>query len=133
MTPVPTLPAGLAVLVSEAYNVPGKTKRLYESLHRRDMADGNVTRRLIASLAGDEFPPSNLLCNSFERAAYEVFEGLDRVRQTMYRAGGREVHLSGSGPTLYALPSVAPKGEGTVERLLAEGLRHLLPNAHERE
>jgi 4-diphosphocytidyl-2C-methyl-D-erythritol kinase len=91
------------VLVCPTYDLRDKTKQLYGSLTRQDMTDGLVTRRLIAALVAGEFPRTDLMYNAFERAAGTVFEGLDRLRYTMHRASGRDVHLSGSGPTLFAL------------------------------
>jgi 4-diphosphocytidyl-2-C-methyl-D-erythritol kinase len=103
VTRIPSPPPGWAVLVSPQYDLRDKTKRLYESLVRSDMSEGIVTHQLIAALIAGEFPRSSLLFNAFERAASSVFDGLDRVRGTVTRASGRDVHLSGSGPTLYTL------------------------------
>jgi 4-diphosphocytidyl-2-C-methyl-D-erythritol kinase len=103
VTRVPSPPPGWVVLVCPSYDLKDKTKQLYGSLARQDMTDGLVTRRLIAALVAGEFPRTDLMYNAFERAAGTVFEGLDRLRYTMHRASGRDVHLSGSGPTLFAL------------------------------
>jgi 4-diphosphocytidyl-2-C-methyl-D-erythritol kinase len=103
VTRVPPPPAGWVVLVCPQYDLADKTRQLYGSLTRQDMTDGLVTRRLIAALVAGEFPRPDLMYNAFERAAGGVFEGLDRVRAAMYRASGRDIHLSGSGPTLFAL------------------------------
>jgi 4-diphosphocytidyl-2-C-methyl-D-erythritol kinase len=103
VTRVPPPPAGWVVLVCPAYDLKDKTPRLYVSLARQDMTDGLVTRRLIAALVDGEFPRSDLMYNAFERAAGAVFDGLDRLRQAMHRASGRDVHLSGSGPSLFVL------------------------------
>jgi 4-diphosphocytidyl-2-C-methyl-D-erythritol kinase len=92
------------------------------------MSDGIATHQLIAALIAGEFPHSNLLFNAFERAASNVFHGLDAIRSKVMRAGGRDVHLSGSGPTLYTLypareESLARKLHETLE---AAGLRTFL-------
>ncbi|HET9494865.1 MAG TPA: 4-(cytidine 5'-diphospho)-2-C-methyl-D-erythritol kinase [Chloroflexia bacterium] len=103
VTRVPSPPPGWVVLLCPTYDLKDKTRQLYGSLARQDMTDGLVTRRLIAALVAGEFPRTDLMYNAFERAAGTVFEGLDRLRYTMHRASGRDVHLSGSGPTLFAL------------------------------
>jgi 4-diphosphocytidyl-2-C-methyl-D-erythritol kinase len=125
VTRVPSPPAGWVVLVCPEYEVKEKTKRLYGSLTRNDMSEGNATRRLIAALLAGEFPTSDLLFNAFERAASGVFEGLDRVRATVMRASGRDVHLSGSGPTLYTLypASQEARARKLHEMLEASGMR----------
>jgi 4-diphosphocytidyl-2-C-methyl-D-erythritol kinase len=125
VTRIPSPPPGWAVLVCPRYDLRDKTKRLYDSLVRGDMSDGIATQQLIAALIAGEFPRSNLLFNAFERAASSVFDGLDKVRGTITRAGGRDAHLSGSGPTLYTLYEAR---EQTLvrhlgERLEAQGLR----------
>ena len=128
VTRIPSPPPGWAVLVCPQYDLKDKTKRLYASLTRNDMSEGNATRLLIAALLAGEFPRSNLLCNAFERAASGVFEGLDRTRATVMRAGSRDVHLSGSGPTLYTLYQANEEARARKlhETLLAGGMRSVL-------
>ncbi len=103
VTRIPPPPPGWAVLVCPQYDLKDKTKRLYSSLTRADLSEGIVTHRLLAALVAGTFPDSTLLYNAFERVAYDIFDNLATTRQTMIRAGGRDVHLSGSGPTLYTL------------------------------
>lgn len=103
VTPVAPSPAFQAVLVSQPYSLPAKTRQLYASLTPADMSDGRATRRLLDVLRQRGDLTALPLYNSFERAALQVFPGLDNVRQRMLDAGAPNVHLSGSGPTLYAL------------------------------
>jgi 4-diphosphocytidyl-2-C-methyl-D-erythritol kinase len=120
ITRIPSPPMGWAVLVCPQYSLKDKTRQLYGSLTRSDMSDGIVTHQLIAALIAGEFPRSNLLFNAFERAASGLFAGLDAVRSKVMRAGGRDVHLSGSGPTLYTL---YPAREEALARKLTEALQ----------
>jgi 4-diphosphocytidyl-2-C-methyl-D-erythritol kinase len=103
VTPVASSPRFHAVLVSQPYNLPAKTRQLYASLTPTDMSDGSATRGLLDVLRQGGDITAMPLYNSFERAAFQVFPGLDSVRQQMLDAGAPNVHLSGSGPTLYAL------------------------------
>ena len=105
VTRIPSPSPGWAVLVCPQYDLRDKTKELYSSLSRSDLSDGLATRRLIAELIAGSFPRSGLLFNAFERSASGIFDGLDRMRATVMRASGRDVHLSGSGPTLFTLYS----------------------------
>jgi 4-diphosphocytidyl-2C-methyl-D-erythritol kinase len=79
-------------------------------------------------LLDGSFPGPNLLANTFERAAYNVFEGLDGVRRKLLLAGGREVHLSGSGPTLFTLfpPSHEARARTLHHTLQSQGLQAYL-------
>lgn len=125
VTRIPSPPPGWAVLVCPRYDLADKTRRLYSALTSMDMSEGIVTHRLIAALVAGRFPDSTLLYNAFERVAYGIFDGLDRVRQTVARASGRDVHLSGSGPTLYVLyPASQERAAGKLyDTLVGEGLR----------
>jgi 4-diphosphocytidyl-2-C-methyl-D-erythritol kinase len=135
ITPLPSPPPAWAVLVCQPYNLPNKTERLYGSLERHDMSAGILTRQLAAAIRRGEFPSASLQYNAFERAAYRVFEGLDEVRQKIVRAGGDDVRLSGSGPTLYILFPDADhdKAQALHETLQADGLRTFLTRLVERE
>jgi len=128
VTPVPSPPPCWVVLVYGRYDVANKTQHLYSNLHKKDMSDGNTTRQLLASLLDGSFPRSNLLANTFERAAYNVFQGLDSVRRQLLVAGGREVHLSGSGPTLFTLfpPTHESKARTLHQTLQSQGLQSYL-------
>jgi 4-diphosphocytidyl-2-C-methyl-D-erythritol kinase len=114
VTRVPTPPPGWAVLVCPSYNIPDKTRRLYESLHPHDYTEGSITRRLVSALVAGQFPSPELLYNAFDRAAAEVFQSLNSLREAIHRIGGRDAHLSGSGPTLYVLYSSAEQAQAEV-------------------
>ncbi|MDQ5822802.1 MAG: 4-(cytidine 5'-diphospho)-2-C-methyl-D-erythritol kinase [Chloroflexota bacterium] len=125
VTPLAPPPRFWAVLVSQPYNIPGKTRQLYASLTPEDLGDGSRTREVLSALQQgcdiSSMPPFN----SFERAAFEVFPGLDRVRGQMVDAGAPNVHLSGSGPTLYTLysESSAAEAQGLHDTLVHNGLK----------
>ncbi len=133
VTPMPPLPPAWVVLVCQPFHIDNKTERLYGTLERPDFTTGIITRQLVAAMRRGEFPTSSLLYNAFERAAYRVFDGLDDVRQTIVKAGGDEVRLSGSGPTLYALFPEAKEGDASAlyKSLQKEGLRTFLTRIHE--
>lgn len=128
VTPVTPSPAFCAVLVSRPYNIPGKTRQLYASLTPADMSDGTATRELLDALRQGGDITSMPLYNSFERAAFEVFPGLSDVRRQMLDAGAPNVHLSGSGPTLYTLypQSVTIEAQKLYEAVSQMGLRTYL-------
>jgi 4-diphosphocytidyl-2-C-methyl-D-erythritol kinase len=70
-----------AVLVSQPYNLPNKTRQLYASLTPGDMSDGSATGALLEVLRRGGDITSVPLFNAFQRPAYLVFPNLDRVRQ----------------------------------------------------
>jgi 4-diphosphocytidyl-2-C-methyl-D-erythritol kinase len=122
--PLAPLPLFLAVLVSHPYHIPGKTRQLYASLAPGDLGDGSRTREVLAAVQRGGDICSVPLFNSFERAAFQVFPGLERVRGQMLAAGAPNVRLSGSGPTLYTLypHSAASKAQRLYNSLADNGL-----------
>jgi 4-diphosphocytidyl-2C-methyl-D-erythritol kinase len=92
------------------------------------MSAGIITRQLAAALRRGEFPTASLMYNAFERAAYRVFDGLDEARQQIVRAGGDDVRLSGSGPTLFVLfpETQEARAMDLYQTLEGEGLRVFL-------
>jgi homoserine kinase len=60
------------------------------------------------------------MVNAFERVADDAFPGLDRHRDAMMQVGAERVHLSGSGPSLFAL--VKNKAAGDALRVRLGGL-----------
>ena len=125
VTPLAPLPLFWAVLVSQPYRIPGKTRQLYASLRPKDLGDGNRTREVLAAVQQGGDISSVPLFNSFERAAFQVFPGLERVRGQMLEAGAPNVHLSGSGPTLYTLypQSAASEAQRLYDSLVRSGLK----------
>jgi 4-diphosphocytidyl-2-C-methyl-D-erythritol kinase len=118
-------PAFRTVLVCQPYSLPNKTRQLYASLTPDNMSDGSATHSLLEVLKRGGDITSMPLFNSFERAAFQVFPGLGQVRECILNAGAPNVHLSGSGPTLYTLypQSAATEAQDLYETLLESGLR----------
>ena len=105
------------VLVSPDIRVPRKTPLLYENLGPRDFSDGSMTTRLAETLRVGGALPTDCIVNAFERAADDTFPGLDRYRKAMLEAGAEQVHLSGSGPSLFTLMESKCAGDALQKRL----------------
>ncbi len=128
VTHLPATLPGWAVLVCQPYHLPNKTQRLYASLKKQDMTDGNTTQQLVHTILREEFPRADLLHNSFQRVAFAMFAGLDQTAQIMLKSSGRDAHLSGSGPTLFTLFTAAQRSraQATYDTLHAQGLNTYL-------
>ena len=81
----------------------GKTGELYASLGTGHYTDGQLTRRLVEALRGGRGLNHSLLFNAFENIAFAYFSGLDMYRSHFAEVGAGDVHLAGSGPTLFTL------------------------------
>ena len=106
------------VLLVPPDEVPAKTATLYRRLTPSHYTDGMASAELAASIEAGRGPEDSLLFNVFEAVADEVFPRLEEYRGALREAGAGSVHLSGSGPTLFALC-------GSLEEAttLADGLR----------
>jgi 4-diphosphocytidyl-2-C-methyl-D-erythritol kinase len=124
VTPLPPLPHKWVVLVvPDVPRQPGKTKQLYASLKATHYTDGQITERLVAALReGREFTPS-LLFNTFENVAFTHFAQLEVHREHLLKIGAENIHLAGSGPTLFTLIKDETQAEELCIRLKQQGLK----------
>ena len=100
-------------------DTPSKTAALYGMLTPANYTRGFLTRKLEARIRGGGDVPAQFLFNAFDDVAFDAFPGLEECWNTFAELGAREIHLSGSGPSIYAL---MPRREvGTAIPLL---LRH---------
>ena len=122
VTPLPPLPHRWVVLVApDVPRQPGKTKQLYASLKATHYTDGQITARLVAALReGREFTPS--VFNTFENVAFTQFPQLKVYQEHLVKAGADNIHLAGSGPTLFTLIKDKTQAEELYSRLKQQRL-----------
>lgn len=127
VTPLPPLPrVWVVLLVPPVPRLPGKTARLYASLSASHYTLGEATEGLAEGLRRGvvgELRPSSLF-NAFD-ATIEA-QGLSEYRQKFLEVGAPEVHLAGSGPTLYTMVAAKALAEKIHQRLLRAGLESYL-------
>lgn len=116
----PLPPAGLKALLilSPDIRVPGKTARMYGMLSEAGFTRGALTRKLAARIAGGGDVPAQLLFNAFDGVAFDAFPGLRPYWNTLHSLGAREIHLAGSGPSMFA--PVSRLEVGTAIQLILE-------------
>ena len=127
VTPLPPLPHMWAVLVVPPVSrLPGKTEQLYASLEASHYTDGQITARLVETLKeGGEFTPS-MLFNTFENVAFNHFPEISLYREHIVKIGAANVHLAGSGPTLFTLVKGKTQAEDLYMRLKQQKLESYL-------
>ncbi|HUV75225.1 MAG TPA: 4-(cytidine 5'-diphospho)-2-C-methyl-D-erythritol kinase [Dehalococcoidales bacterium] len=125
--PLPPLPRRWIVLVvPDVPRLPGKTKQLYASLNPGHYTDGQVTAKLVTALReGREFTPS-LLFNTFENVAFTYFSGLNTYQEQLVKAGADNIHLAGSGPTLFSMVDDRTRAEEMLGYLEGQGVEAYL-------
>jgi 4-diphosphocytidyl-2-C-methyl-D-erythritol kinase len=117
VTPLPDVPPTWLVLVVPPFRLPEKTRRMYSALTPADFTDGSRTEALLRRLRQGRPIADDGLYNAFERAAYDVFDGLHAYRDALLEAGARRVHLAGSGPALFALGPEEEAARAVYDRL----------------
>jgi 4-diphosphocytidyl-2-C-methyl-D-erythritol kinase len=124
VSPLPSLPSmWVVLLMPEVPRTIGKTGKLYASLKPGYFTDGQATDKLVMMLAkGEEINPSSLF-NVFEKVAYDKFEGLYKYRDELIEAGADNVHLAGSGPTLFAMVKDKAKAGEICNKLKERSLK----------
>ena len=121
--PLPPLPRRWVVLVvPDVPPLSGKTKQLYAGLNASHYTDGQITAKLVTVLRESrEFTPS-LLFNTFENVAFNHFPGLKMYQEQLVKAGAGNIHLAGSGPTLFTMVEDKTRAEVLLGRLQGQGV-----------
>jgi len=102
VTPLPPLPQmWVALVVPDVPRLPEKTRQLYASLNASHFTDGQITERAVAEIKEGRAPSG--LFNTFENVAFTRFSELKVYRDHIRKLGADNVHLAGSGPTLFTL------------------------------
>ena len=100
--PLPTAPLPWFVLAFPNPRISNKTAEMYGSLTADDFTRGALTRKLEARIRnGGDIPPQ-FLFNAFDSVARSVVPDAARCWDDIHTSGAREIHVAGSGPTVYA-------------------------------
>lgn len=104
------------VLACPGIHMADKTASLYGRLTSDNFTRGALTRRLAARIRGGGDVPPQFLFNVFDDVAFDAFPGLRDCWDAMHALGAREVHVAGSGPSLFA--PVSSREVGSALQLL---------------
>lgn len=127
VTPLPPMPhQWIILIIPEVPRLPGKTKRVYSMLRPSHYTDGKITEKLITFLkSGGEFSTS-LLYNVFENVVFGSGEELTILRDHLLKIGAPNIHLAGSGPTLFTLLEDKSQAEDLLVRLKNQDMEAFL-------
>ena len=106
------------VLLVPSIRVPDKTATMYGGLSPSNYTSGSLTRKLEARIRGGGDVPPQFLFNAFDEVALEVLPELLPYREAFHELGAREIHLVGSGPSMFA--PVSSKEVGTAVSLMLQ-------------
>jgi 4-diphosphocytidyl-2-C-methyl-D-erythritol kinase len=123
---LPPLPHRWVVLLVPPFSrMEEKTRKLYAGLKSSHYTDGQITEKLVRALGERGFRPS-MLFNTFENVAFEFFPELKLYRDHFVKLGAYQVHLAGSGPTLFTLMDDEMQAENLYARCQLQGLESYL-------
>ncbi len=123
ITALPPLPETWLVLLPVSAALPSKTAALYARLRPEHYGDGSSVDALADALRAGTPVREEWMVNTFEHVADDVYPGHAARRKTLAAAVGGTAHLSGAGPSLYALVAGRTEGEQACARLRAQGLQ----------
>ena len=117
--PLPPADLDWFVIVTPDIRAPQKTAAAYKAIGAANMTRGALSRKVEARIRTKGDVPPELLFNAFDSVAFELYPGLETYWGTMRSLGAREIHLAGSGPSIFT--PVDRRETGTALELL---LRH---------
>ena len=118
ITALPPIPHHWVILIiPEVSRIPGKTKRLYNMLQPAHFTDGKITDNLASDLKNKGEFNASLLFNTFENVVFARGEELTNYRDHLLKLGLPNIHLAGSGPTLFTMLDKKSQAEELWKRL----------------
>jgi 4-diphosphocytidyl-2-C-methyl-D-erythritol kinase len=105
--------------------LPGKTGRLYARLNSSYYTDGQITTDMIDEIKKRKFAPSTLF-NAFENVVFTPGSELSIHRAHLSKLGVDNVHLAGSGPTLFTMLENKIRAEELYARIRKQGIETYL-------
>ena len=121
ITALPPLRETRLVLLPASADLPSKTAALYGRLRPEHFGDGSSVDALADALRAGGPVREAWMVNTFEHVADDVYPGHAERRRALAAAVGGRAHLSGAGPSLFALVGGRAEGERAVARLRAGG------------
>jgi 4-diphosphocytidyl-2-C-methyl-D-erythritol kinase len=127
--PLPPPPTFWLVLVTAVERPPDKTRAMYRALAPADWTDGARTLTLTDCLRAGQPVGDALLINGFDAAADRVYPELRGLRDRLAGLLGAPVHLTGAGPTVFALFGWADAARQAAHRARRAGLPALVASS----
>jgi 4-diphosphocytidyl-2-C-methyl-D-erythritol kinase len=127
ITPLPPMPHQWVILIiPKVPRLLGKTKRVYSMLKPSYYTDGKISEKLVTCLkSGGEFSAS-LLFNVFENVVFIRGEELTNYRDHILKTGAPNIHLAGSGPSMFTLLEDKFQAEDLLIHLKNQGIEAYL-------
>jgi len=112
----------LVPLASSGSALPEKTKKMYAQLNNRHFTQGQHTARALEQWYNIREIPASLLFNTFDFIVIDGFPELGVYWRHFEKAGAANIHVAGSGPTLFAPMDSEAQAAEISRRLISAGL-----------
>jgi 4-diphosphocytidyl-2-C-methyl-D-erythritol kinase len=107
----------LVIMVYGEVPMQEKTSIMYSKLKPSHYTTGIYTASAVEYIKKKRKFDSLLVYNVFEDIAQDIFNNIVKYRQDFYDAGANQVHLSGSGPTLFTITKEREEAANIVNNL----------------
>jgi 4-diphosphocytidyl-2-C-methyl-D-erythritol kinase len=122
----PLNPVWLVLMMPDIPRPRSKTARLYSNLQSNHYTDGKITGQLVRTIKeGKPLNPDQLF-NTFENVAFDLSTELAVYRSHIFKIGASNLHLAGSGPSMFTVVKDKAEGEELCKRLKGQGMEVVL-------
>jgi 4-diphosphocytidyl-2-C-methyl-D-erythritol kinase len=121
--PLPAPPTFWLALACPSFDVPDKTRELYRALDPSEWTDGQATLSLAERLRAGGSILDAALVNTFDGPASRVYPGFTELRSRLSVAAGAPLHLTGAGPSLFALFATWSEAQAAARRMEQPGVK----------
>lgn len=119
---VASLARWFVLLMPPLPRMSGKTQQLYSRLDTSHFTDGRSVDKAVKLWSQDKMLAPSLFFNAFDKVALEAFPKLGVYWKIFEEAGGKDIHLVGSGPALFAPANTEAEAEKICGLLCQQGL-----------
>jgi 4-diphosphocytidyl-2-C-methyl-D-erythritol kinase len=127
VVPLPSTPIPwFVILIPVMEEVPEKTKSAYSRLNKKYFTEGQYVSEVMQSWSIDYRIHPEKLFNVFDEIAFETYPELDKYWKKFEEAGAGNIHLAGSGPSLFAPFDNQIQAEDVSRQLKETGLNSLV-------
>ena len=113
---LPNLDIKWFLLVIPNFQISNKTANAYRHIQNHHFTNGGLTRKLEARLRSKGDLPPQLIYNTFDNIASDLYPELQSYWDALQSVGAKEIRLAGSGPSIYT--PIRNKEIGTAMELL---------------
>lgn len=123
VTPLPPAPSPnwFILLLPSSLPMSDKTKQAYAKLKDQHFTEGQHIREALQTWAKNRKINPALLFNVFDAVAFDIFPELKIYWMSLEQAGATDIHLAGSGPTIFTPVANEKMGTALCQLLTRQG------------